>query len=201
MTADSAPARAAGEGSRDDQAAILRIRAGDADGLAVLLRAHTGDGLRLAFRLLQNRQDAEDVVQESFMSVLKNIESFELGRPFGPWFRRIVANRSHNLIKSKARRTGEELSPALPSGGAMPDELAQRAQTSERVNRALAQLPEDQRTMIRLFELEGFNSSEIAETLDIAPGTVRWHLHQARHKLRKLLDPDEQSAATEVADG
>ena len=83
----------------------------------------------------------------------------------------------------------------------MPDELAQRAQVSERVNQALAQLPEDQRTMIRLFEMEGFNSSEIAEALEIAPGTVRWHLHQARHKLRKLLDPNEQRAATEVADG
>ena len=135
------------------------------------------------------------------MSVLKNIDSFELGRPFGPWFRRIVANRAHNLIKSRARRRGEDLSPSLPSGGALPDEMAQRAQAAERVSKALAQLPEDQRTMIKLFEMEGFNSSEIAEVLDIAPGTVRWHLHQARHKLRTILDPDGQSEATEVADG
>ena len=200
MTADSAPALR-GMDPKDEQAAILRIRAGDADGLAVLVRAHTGDALRLAYRLLQNRQDAEDVVQEAFMSVLKNIHSFELGRPFGPWFRRIVANRAHNLIKSRVLRTGEELSPSLPSGGALPDEMAQRAETTEQVTQALAQLPDDQRTMIRLFEMEGFNSSEIAEVLEIAPGTVRWHLHQARHKLRAILDPNGQRAATEVADG
>lgn len=200
MTADSAQALA-GMDPKDEQAAILRIRAGDADGLAVLVRAQTGDALRLAFRLLQNRQDAEDVVQEAFMSVLKNIRSFELGRPFGPWFRRIVANRAHNLIKSRALRSGEELSPSLPSGGALPDEMAQRAETSERVSQALAQLPDDQRTMIRLFEIEGFNSSEIAEVLGVAPGTVRWHLHQARHKLRTILDPNGVRAATEVADG
>jgi RNA polymerase sigma-70 factor (ECF subfamily) len=69
------------------------------------------------------------------------------------------------------------------------------------VSVALEQLPEDQRTMIRLFEMEGFSSAEIAEVFDIAPGTVRWHLHQARSKLRAILDPGERNQGTEAADG
>mgnify|MGYP001824460153 CR=1 FL=1 len=185
----------------EEQAAIARIRAGDAEGLGVLVREHTGSALGLAYRLLENRQDAEDVVQEAFMSVLKNIDSFELGRPFGPWFHRIVANRAHNLIKARARRSGEELTPSIPSDGVLPDEAAQRAEAAERVTAALAQLPGDQRTAIRLFELDGYTSAEIAEVLEVAPGTVRWHLHQARRKLRRILDPDNRHVAKEVADG
>ena len=135
------------------------------------------------------------------MSAIENIDSFEIGRPFGPWFHRIVANRAHNVIKSRARRRGESLSSAIPARGISPDEAALKAEAVDRVAVALERLPHDQRMMIRLFELEGFSSTEIGEIMDVAPGTVRWHLHQARSKLRSILDPDARIRGTEAADG
>ncbi|NNF11843.1 MAG: sigma-70 family RNA polymerase sigma factor [Gemmatimonadetes bacterium] len=201
MTVGDAQAQTEDLDRREEYSAIVRIRSGDAEALGVLVRRHTGPALSLAYRLLENRQDAEDVVQEAFMAVLINIDSFDLGRPFGPWFRTIVANKAHNVVKSKARRGAEPLTGSIPAGGASPDRAAERSDTAARVTRALEQLPEDQRTMIRLFELEGFTSGEIAESLGIAPGTVRWHLHQARSKLRSILDPKDTGKTTEVADG
>jgi RNA polymerase sigma-70 factor (ECF subfamily) len=201
MPLDRARPRARALDPGEEQAAIIRIRSGDAEGLGLFVREYTGSALRLAYRLLENRQDAEDVVQEGFMAVLKNIDSFELGRPFGPWFHRIVANRAHNLIKSRALRDGGQLSASMKDPRVLPDEAAQKAQAADRVASALAQLPDDQRTIVRLFEIDGFTSAEIAEVLQIAPGTVRWHLHQARRNLRRILDPSGHRAAKEVADG
>ena len=141
----------------------------------------------IGYRLLGNRQDAEDLVQEAFLAALERIETFQPGREFGPWFRRIVVNRGLNARKASSRRATSDLPAELQAAGASPLRVTEQAEMATLVHGALAELPERQRDVLRLFELEGFTSAEIAEMLEISDGTVRWHLHQARERLRRSL--------------
>ena len=115
--------------------------------------------------------------------------SFQSGRSFGPWFYRILVNRGLNARKARSLRHTDALPLEAAAPGASPLRETEQAELREHLARAMAGLPERQRTVVRLFELEGFTSTEIAQILEIPDGTVRWHLHQARQKLREALAP------------
>jgi RNA polymerase sigma-70 factor (ECF subfamily) len=178
---------AAPAGGPTDEALIERVRAGDAAAFDLVVGRHMRRAFAVAYRLLGHREDAEDLVQEAFLTVLERIDSFQPGRPFAPWFYRILVNRGLNARKARALRTTEPLAPDAAAPGASPARDAERAELRERLGAALEALPERQATIVKLFELEGFTSREIAEILEIPDGTVRWHLHQARAALREAL--------------
>lgn len=144
-------------------------------------------GFSIAFRILGQREDAEDLVQDALLAALEAIDGFEPGRPFGPWFNRIVANRAYNARKARARRATEEIPRAAASPAPSPELSAERADLRRRLARGMEALSDRQRLIVRLFELEGFTGAEIAEILEIRPGTVRWDLHRARRILRDAL--------------
>jgi RNA polymerase sigma-70 factor (ECF subfamily) len=141
----------------------------------------------VARRIVGSREEAEDVVQESFLKALDRIDSFQLGRPFSPWFLRIVANRSLNRRKSLLARRLAPIPDALPADEDSPEDTEERRRVRQRVTEALGELSEKQRLVVRLFELDGFSGREIAEMLGMQEPTVRWTLHAARRKLRTLL--------------
>ena len=143
----------------------------------------------VAYRLLGHREDAEDLVQEAFVAALQKIDTFQTGRSFGPWFYRILVNRGLNARKSRSLRRTEEIPRRRPRRTPRPCAQTEQAELREHLARAMGDLPERQRTIVRLFELEGFTSAEISEILGVPDGTVRWHLHQARRKLREALEP------------
>jgi RNA polymerase sigma-70 factor (ECF subfamily) len=180
-------------GSRDDVTvdakAIERVLAGDAEAFAPIVRRYLRPAHSIASRLLGNLQDAEDLVQEAFLTALANLRSFDRTRPFGPWFYRIVWTRGLNLRKSVARRTAEPLEAERHPGSADPSAEAERAELAETVRTALAELPERQRLVVQLFDLDGFSGAEIGAMLGLNPGTVRWYLHQGRRALRERLAP------------
>jgi RNA polymerase sigma-70 factor, ECF subfamily len=167
---------------------IDAARVGDADAFDELVRRHMHRAFAVAYRVLGQRQDAEDVVQDAFVAALVKLDSFERGRPFGPWLLRIVANRGINLRKSRTLRHTEPIPEQVASREASPHQAAERSELRAGLQLALAGLPERQRWIVELFELDGFTSPEIAEMLEIPEGTVRWHLHQARQVLRAALD-------------
>lgn len=174
--------------------AIARLLAGDPKGFEFLVHRYLRPAFAVAYRLLGHREDAEDVVQEAFLAALTNIGSFDPTRRFGPWLYRIVWTRGLNLRKSRSRRAAEPLKPerhASPGGG--PAARAEQGEVRARVAEALAQLPERQRQVVQLFDLDGFSGAEIAAMLGLAPGTVRWHLHEGRRTLRTLLAPLEEA--------
>jgi RNA polymerase sigma-70 factor (ECF subfamily) len=123
------------------------------------------------------------------MTALERIDTFQSGRPFGPWFFRILTNRGQNLRAARARR---EILP-IPSDAAAattsPAHDAERAELRAWLGEAMARLPERQRLIVQLFEIDGFSGAEIAEMLEMRPATVRWNLHQARKGLRTTLAP------------
>lgn len=191
-----APARA-GPGSPvpDDEPALAeRLRAGDAAAFETLLGRYSRRAFSVAYRLLGQKEDAEDLVQDAFMTVLQRIDTFQAGRPFGPWFFRILVNRGLNARKSRSLRAVDEIPEATAHQGPSPERDAERTELRERLKTVMDTLPDRQRTIVQLFELEGFAGPEIAEILEISDGTVRWHLHEARKTLRKALSPYERSA-------
>jgi RNA polymerase sigma-70 factor, ECF subfamily len=179
----------------EEAAAIVRVQQGETEQFELVVRRYMRGAFAVAFRLLGHRQDAEDVVQEALLAALANIRTFDTTRRFGPWLYRIVVTRGLNFRKSRARRQTESLDrDQFASREPGPATGAERAALKEAVHAALARLPERQRMVVQLFELDGFSGAEIGAMLGIPAGTVRWHLHEARRTLRGMLAQFEESA-------
>ena len=176
-------------GAEDDSALVERVRAGDVGAFDQLVQRHMKRAFAVAYRLLGHREDAEDLVQDAFIQALDKIDTFEAGRPFAPWFFRILTNRGLNARQSRALRTMSELPEEVASGAGSPEQDAERADLASRLREAVGKLPERQQLIVQLFEIDGWTSAEIAATLGISDGTVRWHVHEARRALRAELEP------------
>ena len=169
-----------------DGALVARARAGDGTAFDELVRTYMEQAFRVAYRVVGHREDAEDLVQESFLAAYQYLESFEVGRPFGPWLMRIVLNRGANLRRSRARRSTEPETEGVSDAPSALEE-SERQDLGRVLQDALGTLSERQRLIVTMFDVDGRTSAEIGEVLDLAPGTVRWHLHEARRQLRGVL--------------
>lgn len=187
--ADPAPA------DDGESALVERVRRGDAAAFDALVVRYMRRAFGVAYRLMGQKEDAEDLVQETFLAVLQRIGTFEPGRPFAPWFFRILVNRGLNARKARSLRTTGEIPESAASALASPEREAERGELRDHLRSAMETLPDRQRTIVQLFELEGFTSPEIAGILEISEGTVRWHLHEARKTLRRALAPHDRRAS------
>ena len=169
---------------------LARVQAGDVAAFDVLVRRYLRRAFAIAYRVLGHREDAEDLVQDAFLVALDRIASFDLSRPFGPWFFRIVVNRGLNARKSRAvRRTEAMPLESLEAADPSPSSAIENAEIRERFHAALEGLSDRQRMIIELSDVDGLSGVEIATMLGLSQGTVRWHLHMARHTLREALAP------------
>lgn len=175
-----------------DALLVERVLRGDGEAFGELVRRHMRRAFAIAYRILEHREDAEDAVQDSFIRALERIDTLMPGRPFHPWFYRIVVNRSLSVRRSRGVRATQPLPEQAVADGPSPADLAVRGELRERIGKAIETLPEQQRLIIQLSELEGLTSAEIGEVLEMAPGTVRWHLHQLRRTLRAALEPHKE---------
>lgn len=170
-----------------DALLIQRVRRGDVAAFDVLVRRYERRAFTAAYRLLRHREDAEDLVQEAFLLALDRLHTFQVERPFAPWFFTLLVNRGLNLRAHRRVREADELSEKLMARDEGAERVIERAELRDQVEVALADLTERQRLVIRLHELDGWSSREVAEMLNIAEPTVRWTLHEARKRLRKAL--------------
>lgn len=174
----------------DEQQLVARVRAGDVDAYDVLVRRYLERALGVARRLLGNPIDAEDLVQDAFLRALDRISTFDPTRQrFAPWFFRLLVNTGLNTRRARAVRATDPEPLDARSSDAMPDELLERREIRDRFAAAVAKLPPRQQTIVTLYEVDGLSAAEIAQSLEIAPETVRWHLHEARRALRLALAP------------
>ena len=175
-------------GESDDEVALVaRVQQGDTEAYAALVRRHLVRGHRIAWRVLRHREDAEDAVQDAFLRALERIDQCEPGRPFGPWFFRIVATTAINRQRTAKRRETDELTDREVSDAVGPADVAMLGILRGEVDVALATLPAMQRQLIELVTFEEFTPTEAAQLLDIPAGTARWYLHEARKALRTQL--------------
>ena len=196
----------------DEREAVARMKAGDPGGLELLVRRHQGRAVRTAHLIVGEHALAQDVVQDAFVRAYERIGTFDAGRPFGPWFMRLVVNGSVDAASGGRRRASREAPlEAADAGGAAgpadpgsdPHELAERADLRRRVLAALDGLPPAQRAAIVQRYYLGRSEAEMAEGGPSPPGTIKWRLHAARKKLSELLRPPtplvEASAAYDAA--
>ena len=181
-----------------DQALVTKARAGDADAYRVLVERHSRSLFRLAFRMTGNEQDAEDVVQESFLRAYRQIGKFDERASFGTWLYRIAVNCSLDLCRSRKRRS-EQMAPAdpemddpilsLPSNDPTPDRMAMSSEVRERVAAAMNELSASERTAFVLRHFEGMCIEEVSRVLGCQPGAAKHSVFRAVQKLRRALEP------------
>jgi RNA polymerase sigma-70 factor, ECF subfamily len=179
----------------EEAEAVARLKQGDISGLEALVRRHQVQAVRTAFLITRDRALAEDIVQAAFVRGYERIEQFDTGRPFGPWFLRSVANDALKAASRSERWVSLEVSDgaeavladllADPNPG--PADLVEAADTRRAVWEALGILPPTQRAATVLRYYLGLSEAEVAEELACPPGTVKWRLHAARKRLRRLL--------------
>lgn len=185
--ATARPIETADDSSPDDRNLVVRVKQGDASAYDLLARRYLARAVAIARRLLQDPDDAEDLVQDAFMRALSRIKSFDEQRAFGPWFFRLLINAGLNARKFRALRSASSESGDMASPTPSPLELAEHHELRQRFRDALDRLPSRQRLVVSLFEVDGLSTAEIAAMLGITPETVRWHHHQARQTLRREL--------------
>jgi RNA polymerase sigma-70 factor (ECF subfamily) len=186
VPAEPSPSAARVAAAERDGVLIERARAGDATAFDTLVRTYMEQAFRVAYRVVGHREDAEDLVQEAFLAAYQYLDSFEVGRPFGPWLMRIVVNRGANLRRSRARRSTEPETEGVSEAPSALEET-EWSDTGRVLQDALSTLSDRQRLIVTMFDVDGMTSAEIGEMMELAPGTVRWHLHEARRQLRGVL--------------
>jgi len=171
-----------------EQRAIDAVKRGDASAYDYLVSKYMKRVVSIAWGIVRNAHDAEDLAQEAFVKAYETIGRFKTGQPFGPWIYRIVTNLALDVVKHRKRFRHEELRDVAPA--ARRDEADLPAQSSElasRIDEAIQSLPEMQRIVARLYLVEEFGHAEIAEMTGLSEGTVRSHLSLARGKLKERL--------------
>src|SRR5436190_13023987 len=177
-------------------AVLARARQGDGEAFRELVESHSRSVFRLAFRMTGNEQDAEDVVQESFLRAYKQLGRFESRANFGTWLYRITANCAVDLMRSRQARhdmsRGESLDADVHQPTAEipgPDRMAHGAEIERTVQGALTGLSPLERAAFTLRHYEGRSIDEIATTLGLGTSAAKHSVFRAVRKLRLALDP------------
>jgi RNA polymerase sigma-70 factor (ECF subfamily) len=171
----------------DDRELLVRVQGGEAGAFEALVQRYLPQARRLAARLMADPDDADDLVQDAFLRALDRIATFDAGRAFGPWFTRLLINTGIDQRRKQAVRRTESQDPEMLAGKSSPHRDAERAELRQSLDDALEKLPNRQRLIVSLFEIEGHSTEEVANMLSVSQVTVRWHLHQARRTLREAL--------------
>lgn len=176
-----------------EAAALARARSGDGDAFRVLVERYGRSVFRLAYRLTGNEQDAEDVVQETFLRAYKQLERYDGRASFHTWIYRIASNYAFDLLR--ARRKSEPPEPnGLVSKDAAPDRQMLASQISERLRMAMDQLSEQERSAFVLRHYEGLSIGEIGGMLGIAESATKNSIFRAVQKLRQWLEPFQEGS-------
>lgn len=181
-----------------DGAVVVRAQSGDGDAFRVLVERHSRSVFRLAYRMTGNEQDAEDVVQETFLRAYKQLNHYESRSSFSTWLYRIASNYSLDLIRMRKRHDGkresdpEEGRSILDTVAApqpAPDRLVFGDQIQQRVSAAMEELSDLERSAFILRHFEGLSIEEIGGMLGTSLNATKHSIFRAVQKLRKRLEP------------
>ena len=178
--------------------AVQRAQAGDSDAFRVLVEQNSRAIFRLAFRMTGNEQDAEDVVQETFLRAYKQLDRYEARSSFSTWLFRIASNYSLDLIRMRKRHEDKrergsdeerDILQSIPVDTPGPDRIVYGGQVQDHVNAALNELSAQERTAFVLRHFEGLSIEEIGEALGTGTNATKHSIFRAVQKLRKSLEP------------
>ncbi len=172
-----------------DQELVARVRRGDAAAADRLVRRHYRAAYFVALAVLRNPMDAEDACQDAFVRALSRVDDCRTPSRFVHWMMQIVRNHARNLRERRRVRGGpslEEVPEPIAGSAALPVE---RAELRSSLLAALDGLTAEQREVVLLKDLEGWDHRAIAKALGISEGMSRQHLFAARRILRQVLGP------------
>ena len=177
---------------RDDAAPLLgRLRAGDGGAFEELVRTYQHRVFGVAFRMLSNAAEAEEIAQEVFLRAHRGLADFRGDAKLSTWLYAIASRLCLNRLGSGERamtRGGDAVLMQLPHEASGPDTVLEQSELEAALHRAIAELPDERRIVVVLRDLEGLAYEEIAEALDLPVGTVRSRLHRARLDLKDKLE-------------
>lgn len=173
-----------------DESLVERHLAGDHDAFNQLAARHQDRLYRLAYRLIGNHEDALDAVQEVLLRLLRALPSFRGEARFSTWLYRLAANTCVDCRRQQRAPRTEALHADLPDDTPEqdPDHQCEKGFRTTVVEHALRELPDDQRLVLVLRDLEGLSNPAAAEVLGIEVGTLKARLHRARGALRRVMD-------------
>lgn len=184
-----------------EQALLARLRAGDQNAFADVVRMYGGRMLAVTLRLLRNQADAEDAVQDAFISAFRSLDKFEGHSRLSTWLHRIAVNAALMKLRKASRlgevQLGDLLPEFLPDGHARrrarrliqsPDADLQNEDVRRVVQKKIDELPDAYRTVLILRDIEGLDTRQSAEMLGLTEAATKVRLHRARQALRTLLE-------------
>ena len=176
-----------GSPTPDDGELVQRAKRGDDRAFGLLVQKYGRAAYAVAYSVTGRHEEAEDAAQESFLVALQRLEECRSPERFAGWLMTIVRNRSRNLVRRESLRETDPVPLSASTRVPTPDRDAERSELQAVLRDALDKLPEVQREIVLLHDLEGWKHREIADRLGIPSGTVRSHLHFARRALRDTL--------------
>lgn len=184
--------------------ALLRACQGDEEAFGALVQQHSRRVFQLAFRMMGNEQDAEDVVQESLLRAYRQLGRFEARADFGTWLYRITANCAVDMMRGRQHRMTartEDLDETIPlhaSASPSPERLAESAQLRRSVGAALEDLSATERAAFTLRHHEGRSIEEICAMLNLGKSAAKHAVFRAVRKLRMALAPFRTTAGAGI---
>ena len=186
----------------DERELVEGLRAGTDRAFDALVAQYGEPLYRVAHRILRDPAEAQDCLQDAFVSAFRSISGFEGRSSLKTWLHRIVVNHALMRSRSKRRKPESDLAELMPEfdedhcrieapwlAPEPVEQLLQRQERREMVRSALDKLPESFRTVLVLRDIEGYDTEETAQLLESTPGAVKTRLHRARAALKRLLEP------------
>jgi RNA polymerase sigma-70 factor, ECF subfamily len=181
-----------------DHSTVRAVLAGDKDAYGALVRAHSATVFRVAFRIIGNEADAEEIVQEAFLRGYQRLESYQHRSSFGTWIYRIAVNCALNRVGQRGieaeYRHGEESDPEektvqVAAHDADPQRMLLSREIGAAQKMAMQRLTPTEKSAFVLRHLEDRSIAEVAEVLEIAPNAAKQAVFRAVQKLRRELAP------------
>jgi len=190
--------------SDNDRQLIADCLGGQRDAFGELVSRYQARLYNAAIRLVDNPEDAADVVQDAFLNAFQSLHSFKGDAEFFTWLYRIAFNTAISL--KRKRRAAISLDSVGPEGGIDPDDPSEyvkpglaleRSEEEQQLQEAMVRLSHEHREVLVLKDIEGMRYEDIAEILKVPIGTIRSRLHRARLELRDLLQPNDPDALSD----
>jgi RNA polymerase sigma-70 factor (ECF subfamily) len=188
-------------GELDDEELVDLAQEGEYPAYEELVRRYQDKAYRLAWSMVKNESDANDVVQEAFLNMYRKLDTFEGNAKFGSWIYRVVVNAALMKLRKRKRRSEVSIDDdetefreddyyvmSVPEWRVRADEAAENAELREKIIEAVDELEPKYETVFLLKEVEGLSLKEIADVLDLTVAAVKSRLHRARLYLRATLE-------------
>lgn len=183
-----------------DAAVVAQVLAGDKDAFRLLVSRHTRGIYSVAYRMTGNQQDAEEIVQETFLRAYRSLERFELRASFSTWVYRIAVNRSLDFLKAKKMNDSYQIAEnpnpeenakavQVPVNSPGPDRLLLSAEAREKIAHAMGLLSPAERVAFTMRHMEGRSIEEIGQCLNLKASAAKNSIFRAVQKLREQLQP------------